>query len=397
MAAILFASELGSNLGHLGQILPLAIELRARGHDVLFALRDVARADALLRPNGFRCTQAPVWHGRGARDPPPCSYSEILQHYGYADSAGLLGLVSAWRELYAYVKPGAVVCEYAPTALLASRGLGMTRITYGTGFSSPPRVSPLPNFRTWEDVPADRLAASDRVVLENINLVLRHLHLQPLGDLPELLDAEEDFLCTFSELDHYQTRPNAQYWGPIYLPDEGASAKWPERGNKRVFVYLQPRAAAFEPVAQQLSDLGHSVLWVAPGIRDEIARRFDSPRFTFSRETVRLSGIAAVADAALLHGGHGTTAAMLVGGIPVGLFPQHAEQGIVARNVVTVGAGAVASAGATASEVSELIRRVLHELECRQAAGAFRAKYDPYDPRQVVRNIAERIVRVLTI
>ena len=40
---------------------------------------------------------------------PPASYSEILQHYGFADRAGLLGLVSAWRNLYSFVDPAVVL------------------------------------------------------------------------------------------------------------------------------------------------------------------------------------------------------------------------------------------------------------------------------------------------
>lgn len=170
MARILLALELGANLGHVGQLLPLDSALRARGHEVIFAARDVPRVGPLLRRQAFRCVQAPLWHAHaGSGENPPCSYSEILQHYGYRDPEGLLGLLTAWRELYALVDPKLVVCEFAPTALLACRGLNITRVQFGVGFSVPPKVTPLPSFRSWESVSPGRLEASDAILLDTAN------------------------------------------------------------------------------------------------------------------------------------------------------------------------------------------------------------------------------------
>jgi len=391
MARILFASELGSNLGHIGQLLPLASELKSRGHEVVFALRDVARADAMLRPHGFRYLQAPLWQGRARRDAKaPSSYSEILQHYGFADRAGLLGVVSAWRDLYSFVEPDVVLCEYAPAALLAARGMKAARVSYGVGFSLPPKVSPFPNFRTWEDVPQVRLEASDAAALATANRVLERLGVEQLSTLQDLLHVDEEFLCTFRELDHYPDRPgDVQYRGPISTPDEGVRAFWPENGDKRVFVYLSAATPAFEAIAQHLSDAGHSVLWVAPGVAPEVARRFETERFKFSRGAVRLSDVAPAADAALLHGGHGTVSAMLLAGVPLALFPMHTEQAIVARNVLRTGAGTAVSGNPDPMEVGALLKRVLEDVPFKQAAIAFASRYGSYDPLDAVRAIAD--------
>lgn len=180
MARILFAWELGGNFGHLGQLLPLASQLQARGHEVVFALRDVTRAEVMLGTRGFAYLQAPLWHARTARpSAPPCSYSEILQQYGYSDHEGLLGMVRAWREIYRLIDPQVVLLDHAPTALLASRGLEAVCVMYGVGFCSPPRVTPFPNFRTWQKIPQERLEASDARVLETVNHVLGKLGFRP--------------------------------------------------------------------------------------------------------------------------------------------------------------------------------------------------------------------------
>src|SRR5687768_10010641 len=122
MARVLLAWELGAGTEHLAHLLPLALRMRARGHEPVFAVSDVTRAEALLGAHGLPYLQAPMWQPRLPRSAVvPCSYSEILHHYGYLDAEGLLGLVKAWREIYALVEPRVVLFEHAPTALLASR------------------------------------------------------------------------------------------------------------------------------------------------------------------------------------------------------------------------------------------------------------------------------------
>jgi len=389
MARILFAWEFGANFGHLAQLLPLAAKLRSRGHQPVFAVTDVARAEETLGADGFEYLQAPMWRPRPPRPSViPCSYSEILQHYGYLDPDGLLGLVKAWREIYRLVDPHVVLFEHAPTALLASRGFEAVRIIYGVGFCSPPRVSPFPSFRTWEDVPRLRLEASDAQVLDTVNVVLAKLRLRPLDALHELFEGDHEFLCTFPELDHYASRSAAQYSGAVFTRNEGDAAEWPQGGGKRVFVYLRPGMRAFGPVAEALADSGHSVLWIAPGVSDDTVKRYASHNLRFAREPVRLSGVATEAHAAVLYGSHGTVAAMLLGGVPVALFPAHVEQALLSRNVVRMGAGTMATPQASVPEMRKSLASVLDEPSFRERAGAFAHRYRHFDPKNVVARIA---------
>ncbi|HYC47701.1 MAG TPA: nucleotide disphospho-sugar-binding domain-containing protein [Burkholderiales bacterium] len=392
MSRILLASELGANLGHVGQLLPLAIELQARGHEIVFALRDVSAADALLRARGFRCMQAPIWQRRAAGPAaPPCSYSEILLRYGYADSAGLLGLVSAWRELYRHVAPQIVIAEYAPTALLAARGLPIARIQYGVGFSIPPRVSPFPSFRTWESVPRERLETSDATVLANINRALEQSTLPPLSALTGMLDAERELLCTFRELDHYPQRQGADYHGPVYMDVSGAVPTWPDAGTSRVFVYLRPGRDNMQRVARALADTAASVLWIAPGLSPTAARRLESSTLRIATCAVRIADAAAAADVAVLHGGHGTVAAMLLAGVPLVLYPTHVEQAIVAGNITRLGAGVASPADAGYSHIGSVVTKVLGTLNFKNAAEGVAVLYRDYDARESARRMADEI------
>ena len=195
MSRILFAWELGANLGHITPLLVLAQVLRERGHEVVFALRDIRNCAALLEARGFPFLQAPIGSGR-AKDiaADPASYPEMLLRYGFADPQGLLAAARAWRNLYATVAPDLIVFDHSPIALLAAHDIGLPRVLYGMGFVSPPRVSPMPSFRPWENIPAARLEASEARALEATNTALKALGAQPLGALHELFDVEEDIL-----------------------------------------------------------------------------------------------------------------------------------------------------------------------------------------------------------
>ena len=392
MARILFAWEFGANLGHLLPLVPLALRLRSRGHRPVFVVSDVTRAEGGLGSHSLEYMQAPVWHPRRPRPSVvPCSYSEILHHYGYLEAGGLLGMVKAWREIYRLVEPSVIVFEHAPTALLASRGFEAARVLFGVGFCSPPRVSPFPNFRSWEDVPRERLERSDERVLRTINSVLEKVGLRPLSALHELFEVDDDFLCTFPELDHYASRPNAKYEGPVFTRHEGTDPVWPEQGRKRVYVYVRPDMRVFHPLAQHLSGAGHRVLWFAPGIDEDTIRRYQGRGLEFIRHPVRLSSIAAEAEAAVLYGGHGTVSAMLLAGVPIAMYPMHVEQALVTQKVAKLGAGVTAQPHVPAVDIAAALAPVLQDERYKESARAFAAKYAHFDPLQVVFRIARRI------
>ncbi|HYH41208.1 MAG TPA: UDP-glucuronosyltransferase, partial [Burkholderiales bacterium] len=283
MSRILYAWEIGSGYGHVASFLPVAVELRKRGHEVLLALRDVSNADAVLDGQDFLVFQAPVrLHPVNGLREPPLSYAEILFRFGYLSVSGLTGLVRTWRQLFDSLKVDMVVADHSPTALLAARGTTVRRVVFGNGFPSPPRVHPLPNMRAWWDVPRAQLVESERRVLEVVNRALAQLGGRPMEALHDLFAVDENFLCTFAELDHYQGREGAQYWGPVISMDEGDEAHWPAaHGRPRIFVYLRPHRNS-ESVLKILKTIDCEALVVAPGMSPRTVQRLET-------DTIRLS------------------------------------------------------------------------------------------------------------
>jgi UDP:flavonoid glycosyltransferase YjiC (YdhE family) len=391
---ILFAWELGADIGHLGPLSALARELKARGSEPVFALRSLRYAEKFLGRYGLRYMQAPVPRSVARAQEAPLNYSELLHHAGFLDWTGLLSVVKAWQEIFQLVKPAALVADHAPSALLAARASALPRAVYGTGFCFPPRLSPFPSTQPWLSVPEGYLRQCDDRVLASVNRALHNLGAAPLERLCDLFDVEEELLCTFPELDHYPNRPAARYYGPAYGPDLGLEPQWGESGEKRVFGYLHPDTPRLEALLEQASGLGHDFLWVIPGLRSELRLRFEAPRFRFSTELYKLSRAARQCDVAITNAGHGTTAAFLLNGVPLMMIPRYLEQYLVARNVSRLGAGLVLEDGSSAPDYRSTLERLLGSEACAYSAEAFAQKYSGFDPQRQIAVVADRIEKL---
>ncbi len=340
MARILCAWELGGDFGHMSKFLPLALLLRERGHEVSFVLRDLSNAESVLGRQGFPLLQAPIWLPKVQGLPKtPLNYTEILLPFGFLHKPGLMGIIKGWRELYRLVKPDMILADHSPTALLASRGLPLKRALFGTGFCSPPRTTPLPNMRPWQKVDVERLATGERNVVQTVNAVLAEFGVPPLKAVADIFDVDEDFLCTFPEVDHYPNRGPARYWNPVFTVEQGQELAWPPGPGKHVFAYVKPQYRDFEKILALLRDLKGAAVVFAPGISKALFQKYQSPKLTITAQPVKLAGILSACDLAICHAGHGTVAAALLAGVPLLLLPTQLEQYLTSLRVVQMGAG----------------------------------------------------------
>lgn len=396
MARVLYAWELGAALGHVGRALMLAKALAGRGHETVFAMRDPAQARAMPGLESYRILQAPLAPParlRGKRD--PVSYADVLAAAGFLDPDGLAARVRAWRSLFDEVDPRLVVADHAPTALLACRGLAVKRALYGSGFFSPPRISPFPSVRPWRAPPVGQLVQIESEVLASVNRALESLGVSALGRLCDLYDADEDFLCTLPELDHFPERGTARYWGPIYADDVGDEPEWPAGNGARVFAYLQPKSKGFERLVGALSGSGCRVLLFAPGLSDEAAERFRTDSLLVTRAPLRIAAVARQADLGITHAGPNTATALLTQRVPLILLPQTAEQMLFARRVRSLGAGLVANMNDPARDFKALLAEAVANRGLKARAAAFAARHAAHMPATAADAVAEAIERLL--
>ena len=387
--SILYAWELGANLGHIGTFLPIARELRVHGYTVHWAVTHPHQAARLLPNAGFEWLQAPTMPEQ-RREGPPLSYADILLRFGYADGTDLLGLVVAWRELLRLTRAQVVLADHAPTAILAARSLDIPVMLFGSGFFAPPKVHPTPNMRPWSPVSAAHLLATDRQALANINAVLEDFGKPPLDTVAQLFQVAEDSLLSFPELDHYPARGPARYWGmlPAAVAEDSI---WPAVAGPRVFSYLRPETPHLEAALQTLHGLQGSVLIYAPGLSAELMQRYAASHIAFSPVPVDLNKVTRQADAGLTYASPAATVAFLMAGKPVLMMPGHLEQFLFARRVEEMGAGLLQNPEQPPQNLAAMLRQVLADPGFRANAGAFAAKYANFDQNAVMAHIVARI------
>lgn len=394
-ASVLYAWEFGANLGHVGRFLPVAECLRRHGAAVHGAVAEPERAAQLQPEAKFEWRQAPLLappkHARR-----PVNYGDILLGFGYGDAGRLYDAVSTWRTLIRQTGSRLLLADHAPTALLAARTMDLPAMLFGSGFCVPPPKDPTPNMRPWLPATVAELKALDSRALASINDALGRHGRAPLTRLADLFDVAEDALLTFPELDHYEQRGPARYWGLLQAP-VGGECPWPGAAGPKVFVYLRPDTANLESILSLLRRTPACVVVYAPGLAPALVARHAASHVAFVDRPVNLVAAAAQAHAAITYASLATTAAFLLAGKPVLMLPGHLEQFLFALRVSELGAGLLQNPEEPADALPNLLHRVLTDSRLRANAEAFGRKYAGFDQIAVTRNVVARILDLARI
>jgi UDP:flavonoid glycosyltransferase YjiC (YdhE family) len=381
MATLLVCWELGAGRGHLTPHLTLAKSLRESGHEVVFAVRHLQHAEALLGAEGFRYVQAPTWiapHGGPAQ--PVRSYPQMLLHVGFADVDQLVARIRAWLALFDWVKPDALVVDHGPTALLAAHTRKLPVAVSGVGFCVPPLRAPLPALIG----PLDEAVREDEIrALNQANTALERLEVRPLDQLADLFDAELTVLRTFSELDPYEDRDPALYLPANHLVP-GKDAVWPQGNGPKVFAYLKP-GPMLVPVLTVLARRKVPALVCSDSVPRQVIEKFVSETLQISSAPYDMTAIGSSCDLAIVNAGHATLVNLLLAGRPLVLAPQQLEQRLLAARVAKLGAGAVDLA----------FEAVMQRPAVRVAAEAFADRHANVDFEAAEKKLAEQVEKLL--
>jgi UDP:flavonoid glycosyltransferase YjiC (YdhE family) len=389
-ARTLFAWELGANLGHVLRDLAVARALRRQGHEVLFAVRDPRTAEEFLTPERFRFVPSP--RPVPARmSQPPASYAEILLEYGYADHMTLSGLVREWLNLFAFVRPNALVIDHAPTALLAARIAHLPCVQLGTGFEIPPTTSPLPSIRPTEPIPESRLRLADHKVAVSVNGVLQEHQLAPLARVADLFADAPALLTTFPELDHYGPRADGEYIGPLIAEPTAEPCEWPTDEGPRIVLYMRPGAVDLKALLEALVTIDACSIGVIPQIPEAVLKPLESARLKLSARALSLTPVLRSADLVINYGGAGTIAQSLLAGVPMVLIPESAEQHLGALAVDRLGAALIVPPKSTQDVFTAALRTALDGDRLRSAARSFAQCHADFDVAEVERRAAQVI------
>jgi UDP:flavonoid glycosyltransferase YjiC (YdhE family) len=388
MARVLLAWELGSNYGHLVALRGLARELKRRGHECVFAVRQLRDAQQFLEPQLGALVQAPLRFGPARRPVRrQVSYASLLHNIGFDDPLELAGRIRAWRTLYRAFGTEFVFADHSPVALIAARTLGLPSSAIGNGFTLPPRLSPFPSFRARGAAPQDVLLANEVMVLKELNTALERLGLRPFELLQDIFRSATPGLLTYAPLDHYETPRSERYLG---MPDYsyGPPPAWPSGKGPKVFAYLRPGRGA-GAVLRALKRSKARVVLRWPG--DALPARLSRPGLTVTEGPVNFRAAAEGCDAFVNYGAHSTVAEFLLAGKPGLLLPDLQERVLTARRAVATGAVVVASAQ-DPSGVRGSLERLLEDPAPRRAAVAFAAQHERHDRNAILPTLVSDVL-----
>lgn len=384
---ILLAAEFLRGGATVARLLPLAVALADRGHDVTLAAPPELTAG--LAGSGFPLLDAPRW----TVAPPPgfvaISYADLLMHGGWASTDALQGLMIGWRDVLNQATPDLLIADFAPTAMLVARAGCIPMAAIGDGFSLPPLTAPLPNMRPWADVAPDALAGVEGRVLAVVNACLGVLKIPELRCLRALFDNVPCFLCTFPELDHYPERPDAQWYGEVFAPSRGSVAVWPSGTGERVYVDLDPRHPALSAIAEALHRLGLPTLIQAAGMPARQADAMERGAIQVTTTTNRASVLAGAHI--VICQGHEVAVPALLAGKPLLMLPVFVEQTMTLHRVAKQGLAQGVEPNADAAAIDAAVRRLVDDRGCRLRAVNFARTYDGYRPGIAIDAIADEI------
>jgi len=390
MASIVFAWELGGHTGHVTTLMPVAREMRKRGHDVRFLLRDPRAGADLAGAEDIPRAAAPVWVGP-AKYENPLNFGQILHNFGYQYADGVRQLIDAWRERLA--EADAVVANVAPAAHLAARTLGIPSFEISQGFHVPPLTMPAPPLRHWEPAPRGELEAGDRAVLAAVNATLGAHGKAPLETIGELF-AGRALLLTYPELDIYPERGPAEYYGVTQSAEGSAVPAWPEGRGPKVFGYLYNYFTGLEPLLAALARLQARTLLLCRGAHPALVGKHAGGSVRVLNEPMAVSRVLPQADMVACHASHQMTAQALLAGKPLLMLPTQLEQFLIMWRVVRLGAGLGVDPAVPDADYAKAVGELAGPAFASKAQ-AFARKYAAHDPEAALATLAGRVEAAL--
>ena len=372
MTRILLCWELGTDSQHLVTLQTMVRFYHSRGHEIWVAARDVTKLKRLFSDTPIHIVAAPFCDSSaelGLDKQAPRSYADFLRRCGFHHADALSGLVSAWRNLFSFIQPDLMLCDHAPAALLASRGLLrslnhrhrvslpaaanelnvrqsdlVAKVAVGLPFTVPDDNRPAGVFFA-SDLKKTDIIRYETDLVKIINRVCLEFSLPPIQALADLYgDIEQCIFQTYAELDHYGYRSSDQRFKTAYV---GAFVGQDESVEPAIFphfkgpkIYCHVKGTLETPVLlKTLQAIECSAIVLVDGIPDSIINAHRSRHILYVDKPLNMSDVLAKASFAILNGGLNSVSLCLRAGLPVALFPLHIEQFLVTKRVEALNAG----------------------------------------------------------
>jgi UDP:flavonoid glycosyltransferase YjiC (YdhE family) len=396
MSCILCCWEIGAGFGHLFRLYPLVEGLLKNDHEVMVISTDLRRAKQVFEPLNISIFPAPANHAPYKNFSLSLNYAQNLLRNGFWHAPSLRSRLREWLDLFDTLQPDFILAEHAPGALLAARLAGLHRAAIGTGFTIPPLVSPMPGIQPWFSVPQTHLLQIEGDFLALANSVVVDLGGKSLTAVADIFAGAEIYLCTFAELDHYGSRTQMPYCGPIVYSPPLRKPDWPTVNGERIFLYMRAANRYLSPLLDHLQQLSLPVLACVPDMPETELDTLQRTHIHITTEPVDLHQVAADCRLMISQGGTNSGTLMLLSGVPVLVCPLELEQTLWAYRITAQGFGSMINPFNPNPDLKAKIDLNLNTTEFIDRTHNFAQQYSYYDSQKTVHDIANRITMAVS-
>lgn len=379
---VVLANEMGGGWGHLLPLRSIAHEFVQCGCQVSLLCRDRERADAAFRRMDVAIEQSPEWEPNKTGF--SLNYAQNLWGNGYWNADLFTEHLKWWSDRFRVLKPGFVLTNYAPTALLAAMSLHIPRGAFGPGFYLPPIASPWPSFHPWLNIPDDALKQAEEKLLSTIRR-----HFPSIHSSAAIFQDSHRFLTVFPEINHFGASTAEHYLGPILETHAGGDVAWPEGRGPKVLIYLSSANRLLSDLLAHISQLGCPAVGYIRGLSETERRALASPTLRLSDDLINLDRALSECQIVVTQGGLHTTSAGLLAGVRLLVCPEQLEQTMLAYRLKQQGLCEFVSLFSEGDKVSERFDQVVSSAHLKNNAAAFASRYAGYDSSATVRKMVK--------
>jgi UDP:flavonoid glycosyltransferase YjiC (YdhE family) len=395
MKTILIAQEMGSGLGHIGVLLPIALKLKEQGYNVVFLVKDIVNVSNILDKHDFKYFSFPHSYNTNYNRVIPDSYCDMLFPLGYGDVDKIYSVVKAFSNIVDVVKTDLVIINHSSTANIACHLLSIPYLNIGTGFELPPKTHPLPPIKTWSHINEDRLIKLDKELVNVINEVSRLLKSDiSINIFSDIFTEENRVLTIFEEFDHYtQHRTSGRnYIGPIFNKLSDKKLYWKSKHSKKVLIYLNSNADGFNYAIHALlnnpritTDNEDMEVVVITDYRNMFVNKYTNVKnIRFFTGEYDISSLLKSCNLVICKGGMGVVSQSLLAGVPLCIFSQNPEQYTTGLRIEKLELGINIRNYTDINQIVEDIYSLLNYMKYKYNAHNFFKKYISYNCKTTI-------------
>lgn len=227
--------ELGFGISYAKHMALIAKQLLAKKQYVSIICKDIPLVQSFLAEAEVLLYQAPYYHCDNPEKLKVTdfngAYPEILSANQYDDPALLSSLIKAWQTLYDTIKPDVIVCEHAPTAILAS-GDRVPIIQIGSG-----TLTPSAHYEYFPSIlGGDARHEEQSKLLGSMNQVIKNHGVKPLKKFGDLFKHCQQVITSLPEFDPDHVQTGRRHIGPLELSAQPARER--KANEHQIYVYL---------------------------------------------------------------------------------------------------------------------------------------------------------------